>query len=144
MEVKLYNMEEKKLIVDPNEIKLTTHNEIDQILGNPPGWILKWGLSIVFLVVIIFISMSWMVKYPDIIQSEVIIATENPAIRVIAENSGRISKLLVKNNEIVSKGEILGILDNPAQLKDIKELEKFINKIELIENPKKFLKNQIS
>ena len=131
-------MEEKKLIDNPNEITLNTHDEVDQILGNPPGWILRWGLTLVFIAVMIFGLIAWLIKYPDIIPAPISILTENPSIPVIARSSGKINQLFVTNNQSIAENEILAILDNPAVLEDIESLELFLNKVDNITSVKKY------
>ena len=128
------------LIEKASDITLNTHDEVDQILGRPPSWLLRWGISIVFLAVFIFSIIAWLIKYPDVISAKVNITTENPAIRLVARTSGKINDLPVTNNEEVLENEIIAILDNPASLKDIEELAAFIQKIESIESSRKFAK----
>ncbi len=133
-------MPNKVLIQDAEDISLTNHNEVDQILGNPPSWILRWGITLVFVAVIIFAMIAWLIKYPDVISAKVSIVTENPAIRVVARSSGKIKKLLVDNEKAIQKGMTLAILDNPAKLEDVKKLESFIEEKGKLRAPKEFLK----
>ena len=83
-------MPETKLIEDPNDIRLRENDEIQQILGNPPGWILRWGILLVFLSMIVFFALAWFIKYPDIIEAPMVLTTQNPPIRVVARSNGSI------------------------------------------------------
>lgn len=131
-------MEEKQLIENPEEIVLSTHDEVDQILGNPPGWILRWGLTLVFIAVILFSLIAWMIKYPDIIQAQITLLTEHPSIPVMAKTSGKINQLFVANNQTVKENEVLALLDNPTSLEDVNILESFLKEIENIQSVKKY------
>ena len=42
-------MPKEILIHKPEDIQLNDQNEIDQILGNPPNWLLRWGIRLNFL-----------------------------------------------------------------------------------------------
>ena len=42
-----------KLIQDPEVIRLNDEAEVQQLLGNPPGWMLQWGVTLVFIVFIV-------------------------------------------------------------------------------------------
>ena len=42
--------------------------EVQEILSRPPKWIVRWGITTVFFVVIIVVTGSWFFNYPDIIR----------------------------------------------------------------------------
>ena len=45
-------MPEENFITDPSDIQLTEQDQVQTILGKPPGWILKWGISFIFMTVL--------------------------------------------------------------------------------------------
>ncbi len=134
--------EQKQFIKDPNGIRLNENRELQQILGAPPGWILKWGITMIFVGIVILLGVSWLIKYPDIIPARVVLTTEQPPIRVYSKINGKIDFLKVKNDENVKAGQLLAILENPADWKDVLTLDSFLNEIssakstELIRNLK--------
>jgi len=93
--------------------------EVQEILGAPPGWIIRRGVGMISLVVFILLAGSFVFKYPDIIVGKVTIVSENPPATIAARASGRISHLLVNDQENVSQGTILAILENPAYYADV-------------------------
>lgn len=117
-------------IKDPTDIVLNDTDEVQEILGSPPGWILRWGISIVAVSTIILLVISWIIKYPDIIPAEVELTTQNPPIRVFTRSAGKIDSLLVKDKQTVQVGAVLAILENTAKRSDIGRLEKTIDYIE--------------
>lgn len=127
-------MATKPLIEKAENIKLNNSDEIDQILGNPPNWLLRWGITIIFLTVLIFGFISWLIKYPDIIPTKITIITEKPIIQVVARASGKIDSLLVRNNQEVNKNDVLAILDNPTSAEDIIRLAHFLESIFIDKN----------
>lgn len=54
----------------PNEILNTRSNEVNEILGKPPKAIIRWGISIVFVVVIIILIGSYYIPYPTILETK--------------------------------------------------------------------------
>lgn len=128
-----------KLLTNPEDITLSTQNEVNKILGRPPGWLLQWGISLVFLAVLIIGILAWFIKYPDVITAEVRILTEHPAIRVVAPASGKINRLLIENNQTVEADNILAILDNPADYQDVITLDNFLTQTEKRTNSKSYL-----
>ena len=133
----------KDLIENPNDIRLNTHSEIDQILGNPPGWILRWGLTILFFAAILFGLLAWMIKYPDVIPAKVSFVTENPAVRVISERGGKIEKLLVGNESAVSQNQLIAVLENPTATDDVVILKTFLEETDNASTIADFLKIEI-
>ena len=117
-------------IDNPSNIKLSSHDEVNQILGRPPGALLNYGILCLVLFFGILIGLSFLIKDPDEIPTRVEIITENPAIKVMARVSGRIDKLLVSNNQQVKIGSIIGILENPASLEDIDKLSGLLSQLE--------------
>ena len=123
-------MSEKNYIQDPEEIRLNENRELQQILGDPPRKLLRWGNTFIFVGVMVMLALGWLVKYPDVISSKVILATQQPPIKVFAEVSGKLSEFRVQDNQKVNEGTILAILDNPANWKDVEVLDSFLVKIQ--------------
>ncbi|WP_343641058.1 HlyD family efflux transporter periplasmic adaptor subunit [Chryseobacterium sp.] len=105
--------------------------EVRDILTDPPKTILKWGNTILLIFIIILLLISWFVKYPDIITSQIIITTETPPQKLVAKNSGKIDVILVRDKETVSKNTPLAILENSANYKDVFLLKSIVDTINL-------------
>jgi len=97
--------------------------EVQEILGYVPHWIVKSGIGLIFALVILLFIGSWYFKYPDIISSPISITTENPPAPLIARTSGKISILFVSDKQLVSKGEIVAIVENTANYLQVLELK---------------------
>jgi len=82
-------------------------NEVKEILGNPPSSLLTWGISAIFSIVLGMVAMSFVIKYPDVTDAEVIMTSSNPPITLHAKVSGKIENFLVEQNQEVSKGDLL-------------------------------------
>ncbi len=119
-----------QLAETPEELRINENEEIQQILGSAPGWILRWGITIVFFTVLVLLGISYLIKYPDIISAQVLLTTEKPPIRVISMNSGKLEKLMVSDQEEVKENQLIALLENPAKYRDILKLERYINQID--------------
>ncbi|MDY6801654.1 MAG: HlyD family efflux transporter periplasmic adaptor subunit [Bacteroidota bacterium] len=108
-----------------NKIELRS-TEVQEILSRPPKWMVRWGITIVFIVVAILVTGSWFFKYPDIIPANIVLTTENPPAPVVAKTSGKIQNLFIDDNQRVSKNDVLAVLENPADFKSIQALEKLL------------------
>jgi len=98
--------------------------EYQEILGIIPPWILRWGITMLFAIIAVLLAGSWFFKYPDTIQATMILTSETPPAHIIAKTNGRIKELYVKNNQQVSAGEYLAVLENPASTNDMLQLKR--------------------
>jgi len=106
------------------------HDPVQEIIGKDPSWIVKWGISMVFLAVVMLFSGSWIIKYPDVISENIVITTESPPVRVVARSSGKIEHLFVAEGEHVRSGQHLALLENTANYTDILALRELLVRFE--------------
>lgn len=117
-------MPTRPLIENPDDIRLNDQDEVQNLLGQTPGWMLRWGIPFVGLGALVLLLISAWVRYPDVITGRAsILANNNPPVRVMAQRSGRINDLLVKPGDTVASGQILAVLENAASLAAVLKLE---------------------
>ena len=105
--------------------------EVQEVLGHIPIWIIRWGITMVFVVVLVLLTASWFIKYPDTVSATIVITTKNPPVHFISRTGGTIV-LHKRDNQSVKTGDILGLIENPASTKHIVKLSKqlvFIKKL---------------
>jgi multidrug resistance efflux pump len=93
--------------------------EVQDILTKVPHWMIRWGTVMIFAIIIILFFVSWFIKYPDVVNTEIIITTNIPPEKIVSKSSGRIEAILVKNKAIVSKNKTLAVIENTANYKDV-------------------------
>lgn len=103
--------------------------EVQDVLSDPPKAIIKWGNTILFLFFILVLLLSWFIKYPDIISAQATITTKVSPQKVFARSTGKISKLMVSNNENVNQNKTLAIIENTATYEDVRLLQKIIDTV---------------
>jgi HlyD family secretion protein len=113
-------------ITNPDDIRLQNKDELEALIGNPPGWTLRWGMTILFTGCTLLLALAWFVQYPDVITAPTVLTTERPPIRLAAGASAKIAALYVKNGQTVQAGALIAELENPARTKDINRLEAMI------------------
>ena len=116
-------------INNPEDIRLTRQNELEAIIGHLPSWSMRWGISVLFACMILLLSISWFVNYPDIVEAPVVFTTQNPPIRLVAGASAEIVSLKTTNGAMVGKGEVLGVLNNPANSEHVIQLDQFLKEL---------------
>ena len=105
--------------------------EVRDILSHPPKAIFKWGSTILLLFVIVLGFISYYIKYPDIVTTQVIITTQNPPEKLVARTSGKIAKILVEDRTQVSSQTALAIIENTANYTDVLALKNCIDTLSI-------------
>lgn len=110
--------------------------EVQDILTKVPHWMIRWGTVLIFAIIFMLFFVSWFIKYPDVVNTQIIITTNIPPEKVVSKSSGRIEAILVKDKSIVSKNSTLAIIENTASYKDVFLLKKIVDQYN-INDPKK-------
>jgi len=110
--------------------------EVQDILTKVPHWMIRWGTVLIFAIIFMLFFISWFIKYPDVVNTEIVITTNIPPEKIVSKSSGRIEVILVKNRAVVSKGTTLAIIENTANYKDVFLLKSIVENYN-INDPKK-------
>ena len=112
--------------------------EVQDILTKVPHWMIRWGTVLIFAIIIMLFFVSWFVKYPDVVKTEIVITTNIPPERIVSKSSGRIEAILVKNKTLVPKNRILAIIENTANYKDVFVLKNIVDGYDVNNSQKEF------
>lgn len=110
-------MEKKEKLVELRS------EEVQEIMGQIPSWIVRWGITVLFGVIGILLAGSCFFKYPDVIAAQMTLTSPHPAVGVVARTSGRISRLYVDDGMSVAAGSPLGIIENSASTEAVGRLK---------------------
>ena len=100
--------------------------EIQEILSAPPKGLIKWGITVIFLVVLILLIISSFIRYPEMINARITLTSYAPPMSIVARSAGRL-KLFVKEGEHVEENAHLGLIENSANSQDILALLNYFN-----------------
>lgn len=103
---------------------LKRHDDVEELLGTPPTWLIRWGISVIISVIIVLLVGSYFFRYPEIVSSPIIITTEHPAMWLISHTNGRIDSVYVKDQSFVLKNDIIATIENTALTEDALILRK--------------------
>lgn len=96
---------------------------------------------LIFTAIILFFLLGSLIKYPEKIVGKAHIVTDEPLNTLYAPTSGKV-KVLIKENVLVEKGQIIGIIENIAEYYDIEMLKNQLSKIDLNKLEESILKIQ--
>ncbi|NVM67697.1 multidrug resistance efflux pump [Mucilaginibacter sp. SG538B] len=94
--------------------------EMQDIIGTPPMWLYRWGISLVLAIAIICVFISSTISYPEAIQTQIKIHSVNSPYGLSIKDSARLIKILVQNNSSVKKDDYLAVLENSTGRKNLK------------------------
>ena len=108
--------------------------EVQEILTRMPHWMIRWGNVVILSISILVFLVSWFIRYPDIISTQIIITTNVPPQKLLAKTSGKIEAILVKDRTIVTKNTPLAVIENTANYRDIFLLKSITDTIDINED----------
>lgn len=110
------------------EIELRSE-EAQEVLGQTPVWVLRWGITVLFTVVVALLCVSFFFHYPDTIAAEMVLISNNPSVEVKARFAGRIMKLYVEDRQSVGSGTYLAVIENSANTGDVLYLKTLLDSV---------------
>ena len=116
----------------PENIELELRSEeVQEILTRMPNWMIRWGNVVILIILIIVFLVSWFIRYPDIISTQIVITTQIPPQKLITKTSGKIEALLVKDRVIVNINTPLAVIENTANYNDVFLLKSIVDTINI-------------
>lgn len=103
--------------------------EFREILAKNPSWFLRYGLSLILFITIVFIIGASLFKYPDVIEATIILTGSTPPARIKVKTSGVIQCLYVNNNQFVNAGKYMAVIQNPANVNDVKYIKGYADMV---------------
>ncbi len=93
---------------------------VQEILGMVPSWIIRWGTSLFFAVIVLLLAGSWFFQYPEVVPNlDIEVVTTQPPAYVIARSSGKIESFFIDDTQEVRAGDSLAVIENPASYDDM-------------------------
>ncbi|WAC03639.1 HlyD family secretion protein [Lacinutrix neustonica] len=110
------------------EIELRSE-QVQDILSYVPHWMIRYGNLVFLLLIVLFLALSFFIKYPDVISAQALVTTKIPPQKEYAKITSRIQAILVKDNATVTPNTPLAILENTANYKDVFLLKSILDTI---------------
>jgi len=108
----------------------SSREEFSDLIGNPPGWVLKSGTTMIAIVVLVILGTANFIKYPDIINCSGIVTTENPSIQQVLTRNSIIEEIYIDNLQKVEARTPIAYLQNTAKKDDVAVFMNFVDHLE--------------
>ncbi len=102
---------------------------MDEILSRPPSWLIRWGITVFFGVLVVLLAVGWFVQYPDLVKANLRILATNAPKPVLARSDGLLEKLFVSNGQSVQKGQQLAFLESAANHNEVLALSQVVDSL---------------
>lgn len=111
--------------MENNNIEIREYN-IQAILTKTPHVIIRYGITIMCIIMTICLIGSFVFKYPDIIYGQIKIVTEKPSVWLVARTTGRIKNVYCEDMQYVKKNDLIAEIENSADLRDVLLLDSLL------------------
>ncbi|KAA0126137.1 HlyD family efflux transporter periplasmic adaptor subunit [Chryseobacterium sp. SN22] len=114
----------EKDVLDNIELR---SESVQDILTQPPHWMIRWGNTIIFLILVLILMMSYVIRYPEFIPAPIVVTSQNPPEKLEARTNAKIEKIFIKEHQQVKKNQVLMVMQSTANYEDILKLRKIID-----------------
>lgn len=108
-------------------LEIQHSEEVQQILGKAPSWMIRWGVTVIFIIFIGILIGCYFIKYPQTVNAPIVITTDTPPIELLARTSGRIEHLFIQEERTVGPEDPIALLYSTASYTDIQTVKDSLN-----------------
>lgn len=113
---------------------------VQEFISRKPGFLIQYGTILFLLLLILIVTASWFIQYPDVITASAKLQSINAPKPVINKTSGKLMKLFVKEGDVVKENAILGYMESTALPEQVLQLSAATDTIiDLLDNKTQFL-----
>jgi HlyD family secretion protein len=113
----------------PIDIELRS-DEYQEIVEQPPRWIIRSGISLILGFLLVLLVGSYFFRYPDVINSPIVVLSENPPAYLAARTAARIDSLMTADQQMVAENQVIAILESTAKFDDVMKLRELLRQLE--------------
>lgn len=100
---------------------------VQEIVSRKPSFIEKWALFMFLIILFTILTIAWLVKYPDIIETDGTLTSNNFPKQIVIVQEGRLKRLFYSNDDLIRKGEIIGWMESTADYQSVIKVKKQID-----------------
>ena len=100
--------------------------EVQEIMGRQPAWILRWGVTVIILILVGIIALCWFIKYPQTVTATITLTSDNPPSDLAAKASGILDSVYVSGGDTVKAGQLITLIASTARYEDVITAEDYL------------------
>jgi hypothetical protein len=97
-------------MADEKEIRdesILRSEEIDEVIGRPPHWLVQWGITVFLVILLLVLTISYFIEYPETVSVPFTITADVPPSPVSVNQNGQLMSLAVSEAKVVHKNDTL-------------------------------------
>lgn len=100
--------------------------EVQELMGQIPPKILRWGITVIAVLLIGLFAGSCFFKYPDTLTADVTVTTAAPPVELYTMATGKLEYVNAKSLQHVKAGDILAVVESTADYRDVEYTERTV------------------
>jgi len=101
--------------------------EVQEIIGRPPHWLVRWGITAFFGVLGLVLLSAAVIKYPEVIHAPLKLTAVNAPQSLESRINGKLMRITVENNSDVKEGDVLAWLESTARQQEVLSLSETVD-----------------
>jgi hypothetical protein len=73
----------KEDVLDNIELR---SESVQDILTQPPHWMIRWGNTIIFIILLLILVMSYIIKYPEFVPAPIVVTSQESTGKIRSKN----------------------------------------------------------
>ena len=106
--------------------------EVNEIISNKPGFLIRWGITIFFLLLLMIVAATFFIRYPDVVQARARLTSINAPKEIKAKLSAKLVKLNAIEGRFVQQGQLLGFIESSANHHEVISLSETIDMLQVL------------
>lgn len=108
--------------IPPPLVSWEVSEEVQEIITAVPSWILRWGITLIFIILGGIVLLSALIEYPDVVKTNLKVNSLNSPKQVLAKQTGKLITLLVQDGQMVTENQSLAFFESTANPNDVLQL----------------------
>lgn len=104
--------------------------QVNEVLENPPHWLIRWGSTVLCLLIVLFFTLACIIKYPEFIPGSIVISSQNPPEKIETTVNSRIEKIFINDQQEVKAGQAILVLQSNADYEDVLQLKQLLDSLQ--------------
>lgn len=100
--------------------------EVQELMGQIPPKILRWGITVIAVLLIGLFAGSCFFKYPDTLTANITVTTTTPPVELYTMSTGKLEYVNAKSLQHVKAGDILAVVESTADYRDVEYTERTV------------------
>lgn len=89
-------------------------DSFNELISKKQGFLSRWALIIFIIVLLLIITATWFIQYPDVLSSNATLVATNAPKEIVPRQEGKLIKLFIHNDSTVNAGDIIGFIESSA------------------------------